>query len=188
MRMKNIIVCNQKGGVGKSLIADELAFSFEKDNITTDFYNLDPQGGTIHKVHEEERAQVGIIDTPGALSEEMDTWLKAADLAIVPTRPTARDVETLLRMRDILKKKKLPVIYIINGINRWRASRDFKDWIYKEFEGERILQIPQSEVFVQAVLAEKSVVETAPDSPAAYAIRLLYQEVKKIIGIKNAND
>ena len=27
--MKTILVCNQKGGVGKSLVADEIAFSFD---------------------------------------------------------------------------------------------------------------------------------------------------------------
>lgn len=28
--MKTILVCNQKGGEGKSLVADEIAFSFER--------------------------------------------------------------------------------------------------------------------------------------------------------------
>lgn len=31
--MKTILVCNQKGGVGKSLVADEIAFSFERSGI-----------------------------------------------------------------------------------------------------------------------------------------------------------
>ena len=39
--MKNILVCNQKGGVGKSLIADELAFSFERSGIPVSFFDLD---------------------------------------------------------------------------------------------------------------------------------------------------
>lgn len=47
--MYNILVCNQKGGVGKSLIADELAFSFERSGIPLNFYDLDSQGGTIHR-------------------------------------------------------------------------------------------------------------------------------------------
>ena len=46
--MVNILVCNQKGGVGKSLIADELAFSFERSGVPVSFIDLDAQGGTVH--------------------------------------------------------------------------------------------------------------------------------------------
>lgn len=37
--MKTILVCNQKGGVGKSLVADEIAFSFERSGIPVSFYD-----------------------------------------------------------------------------------------------------------------------------------------------------
>lgn len=181
MRMKNILVCNQKGGVGKSLIADELAFAFERAGVSTSFYNLDPQGGTLHKGHERQDAQVAIIDTPGALSGEMEEWLKSADLAIVPTRPTGRDVETLQRMREVLRKANLPALYVVNGCNRWRACRDFCDWAKNEFAGETVLQIPQSEAFVQSVLAEKSVVEISPSSQAAKAVIGLFEEVQMML-------
>ena len=50
--MKTILVCNQKGGVGKSLVADEIAFSFERSGIPVSFYDLDTQGGTLHETHE----------------------------------------------------------------------------------------------------------------------------------------
>lgn len=56
--MKTILVCNQKGGVGKSLVADEIAFSFERSGIPVSFYDLDTQGGTLHETHEADAAQV----------------------------------------------------------------------------------------------------------------------------------
>lgn len=63
--MKTILVCNQKGGVGKSLVADEIAFSFERSGIPVSFYDLDAQGGTLHKTNEADGAQVAVVDTPG---------------------------------------------------------------------------------------------------------------------------
>ena len=58
--MKTILVCNQKGGVGKSLVADEIAFSFERSGIPVSFYDLDAQGGTLHRTHEADGAQVAV--------------------------------------------------------------------------------------------------------------------------------
>ena len=73
--MKTILVCNQKGGVGKSLVADEIAFSFERSGIPTSFYDLDAQGGTLHKTREVDGAEVAVVDTPGALQEALSEWL-----------------------------------------------------------------------------------------------------------------
>ena len=61
--MKTILVCNQKGGVGKSLVADEIAFSFERSGIPVSFYDLDTQGGTLHSMHEANGAEVAVVDT-----------------------------------------------------------------------------------------------------------------------------
>ena len=60
--MKTILVCNQKGGVGKSLVADEIAFSFERSGIPVSFYDLDAQGGTLHRTQEADGAQVAVVE------------------------------------------------------------------------------------------------------------------------------
>lgn len=86
--MKTILVCNQKGGVGKSLVADEIAFSFERSGIPVSFYDLDAQGGTLHRTREADGAQVAVVDTPGALQEALSEWLKEADVVVIPTRTT----------------------------------------------------------------------------------------------------
>lgn len=130
--MKTILVCNQKGGVGKSLVADEIAFSFERSGIPVSFYDLDTQGGTLHETHEADAAQVAVVDTPGALQEGLADWLKEADVVVIPTRTTSRDIEPLMRMRKaVFKNSHAKIVYVMNGWNRFKASRDFMEW----FEG-----------------------------------------------------
>lgn len=127
--MKTILVCNQKGGVGKSLVADEIAFSFERSGIPVSFYDLDAQGGTLHKTNEADGAQVAVVDTPGALQEALSDWLKEADVVVIPTRTTSRDIEPLMRMRKaVFKHGRAKIVYVMNGWNRFKASRDFMEW------------------------------------------------------------
>ena len=68
------------------------------------FYDLDTQGGTLHKTHEADGAQVAVVDTPGALQEGLADWLKEADVVVIPTRTTSRDIEPLMRMRKAVFK------------------------------------------------------------------------------------
>ena len=122
--MKTILVCNQKGGVGKSLCADEIAFSFERSGIPVSFYDLDTQGGTLHKTHEAEGAQVAVVDTPGALQEGLADWLREADVVVIPTRTTSRDIEPLMRMRKaVFKNGRAKSVYVMNGWNRFKAAK-----------------------------------------------------------------
>lgn len=74
--MKTILVCNQKGGMGKSLVVDEVAFSFECSGILVSFYDLDAQGATLHRTHEADGRQVAVVDTSGALQEALSDWLR----------------------------------------------------------------------------------------------------------------
>ena len=130
--MKNILICNQKGGVGKSLIADELAFSFERSQIPLSFFDLDRQGGTIHQTAQRVQAQAAVIDTPGALQRQLGEWIAHADVIVIPTRTTSRDIEPLMRMQravDAGARPGVPVVCVLNGWNRWRASADFLEWL-----------------------------------------------------------
>lgn len=180
--MKNILVCNQKGGVGKSLISDELAFSFERSGIPISFYDLDSQGGTIHRSREREDAQVGIIDTPGVLQQRLKDWIAEADMIIIPTRTTSRDIEPLQRMQKAVRGVDGPILYVLNGWNRWRASRDFLEWFRGTVGDALICKLPQSEQFVQAGAAGVSIVEHARRGPAVRATLELCNAVRKLVG------
>ena len=176
--MKNILISNTKGGVGKSLIADELAFSFERTDIPYNFYDLDSQGGTLHRTSKKENATVSVIDTPATLNDQLGQWISSADLIIIPTRTTSRDIEEIVNRNN----NKCNVIYVLNAFNRWRASNDFYEWLSR-YVNSTILFLPQSELFVQASAYRKSVVDYAPKSKAAIAILELCNKVREFLNI-----
>lgn len=185
--MVNILVCNQKGGVGKSLIADELAFSFERSKVPVSFVDLDAQGGTIHQTDQREDAKVTVVDTPGALQAELKDWIAAADIIIIPTRTTSRDIEPLMRMQQAVgaaQRAGKPVVYVLNGWNRWRASSDFLEWFKGNSGDVPIYKLPQSEQFVQAGASGVSVVEYARHGAAVKATLELCNAVRALAGFK----
>ena len=181
--MKTILVCNQKGGVGKSLVADEIAFSFERSGIPVSFYDLDAQGGTLHRTQEADGAEVAVVDTPGALQEALSEWLREADVVVIPTRTTSRDIEPLMRMRKaVFKHSRAKIVYVMNGWNRFKASRDFMEWFGGLAGDQTVVTLPQSEAFVQAGAAGVSVVEFDRRGKAARATRELVDTVREAAG------
>ncbi len=184
--MKKVLICAQKGGVGKSTISDELAFSFERSGIPMAFLDLDVQGGTIHKTNRDESAEVAVIDTPGMLSPQLGEWLAEADVIVVPMRTTSRDIEPLWRMKTAVEAagKSDRVIYVINGWTRFKASADFLPW-FRGACGEDVplFRLPQSEMFVQAGAAGRSVVGYGRKrTPAGEAVLELCDAVREMVG------
>lgn len=163
--MKNILFLGQKGGTGKSTLSAEMVFSFKRTDTPSAFYDLDQQG-QILEGYEDKSAKVAVIDTPGALLEDMPKWIAEADVIILPTRASALDIPPLLRTYDIVKanrKKKAKIILLVNGFTRFTACRDFMEWIeQQDFDVYDILTIPQSEIVIQASAGTKSIVEFAP--------------------------
>lgn len=178
----NMLVCNQKGGVGKSMVADELAFSFARSGIPFSFVDMDGQGGTLHGTVEVPGAAAAVIDTPGALQEELRQWMEAADIIVIPTRPSTRDIAPLQRMLTAAEQTDAKVIAAVNFWTRYRASADFCSWLQDAEPKLQFCRIPQSEMFLQAAAAGMSVVEYARRSRAAGAVLDLCNAVRAAAG------
>jgi len=181
--MKSVLICNQKGGSGKSTIADNLAWSLERTGTPYSFYDLDGQGGVVHETAEAPDAAVAIIDTPGALQPQLREWITEAGVILIPTKMTRMDMQPLQRMMALVRTAGCPVLYILNGANRFRAAAAFEEW-FREAAGEaEILKLPQSEQIVQAAAYGISVVEYAPKSPAAAAMLDIVNAVWSKLGL-----
>ena len=193
--MKNIVIVNQKGGCGKTLVASNLIASLidsEKHGKKVSYclYDLDGQGGLQYDPVEMPDAVVSIVDTPGALQADMGEWVKDADLIIIPTRPTLTDIPATERTIDVVKEnntRNVPVIYVINGMNRFRATQEFMEYFMAEHEGDLVFGLPQSEAFIQSALAGVTIQEYNSKCPAALAMKKLTDAVWDVLGIEIAS-
>ncbi|MEE1033787.1 MAG: ParA family protein [Agathobacter sp.] len=187
--MKNVLVCNQKGGVGKTLIADELAFAFERDGIPCNFYDLDCQGSAIHDSKLDPDAVVSIIDTPGALQPEMIKWFEESDFIIVPTMMSNRDVTPLERMIELLDpfKGKKPILFVFNRWNRFNISKDFIGWFNTLYPDLKTACISDTTDFNQAGARGESIFDFKPSNPACKQIDHIYGAIKYELNIKSGN-
>lgn len=111
------MIINRKGGVGKKLVADELAFALDAKNVPYCFYDLDGQSGTLHETVEMDDADISIIDTPGSLQGEMGEWVKDADVVIIPMCPSVTDMPAAETTIDLVKRNApdTPIVYLVNG-------------------------------------------------------------------------
>lgn len=184
--MKTVLVCNQKGGVGKTLISDELVYAFERDEIPHNYFDLDTQGGSLHKQITNDDAIVQVIDTPGAIQEDLINWIEQADMIIVPTKLTLRDVPPLQTMIEILEpyKDKKPILYVLNGWNRYTSSKQFTDWFAQTYPDLKSTILCQSEHFNYAAALGESVYDYKTDSTPAQQIYYIYSAIKFELGIK----
>ena len=179
MKEKVILIANQKGGVGKTLIADELAFALDRQKIPYNLYDLDQQGGSVHGQTESSNAKVTIVDTPGALQKEMLEWMQSSDLIIIPTKMTPRDMPPLETMIDLVNQDtvKASVIYVFNGWNRYKATQEFEEWFKESYPDAKTIELPQSEAFTQAALNGQSVIDYKASGKPAEQISALVKMV-----------
>lgn len=188
--MQNILVMSQKGGCGKSTIADELAFALERRDVPFAFYSLDEQGDSLHETQEPDDARVAVIDTPGSLSDDTPDMIRDADVIVVPTRASGRDMTALQRTRDLIANTSpdVPVIIVMNGWNRWNNAKDFRAWLEDDLrDAEQILTLSQSDNIPKAEAAGESVIGYAPRSKSySEIVNIITAVFEKLEGVPHA--
>ena len=167
--MYTILMLNQKGGVGKTTIADELSFALERRGKTVAFVTTDPQGGSVHEV----------CDDPD-FAEECDFQVvDTANLILVPMLPSTRDMEPTLRTLDIVRESGTGAkAYVI--VNNFYAYGTLDRQLVEYLEGEGvpiIAKIPRAVALSRAAAAGVSVAEYDPKSHVVAPIELLADSV-----------
>jgi len=117
---KTIIIAHQKGGVGKSTLALNLAYWFSK-NVRTALTDTDPQGSTMQLKdivsgieilpYSEAKKYIKnydvlFVDTPPYISDTMLKLFIEADFVLIPTKAGVPDIMAIKATIDLFKDAK----------------------------------------------------------------------------------
>ena len=201
-----ISIVNQKGGVGKTTIAINLAASLARKNLSMVLIDADPQGSaiqwhavennqafdilhhpdTLNKTDIEELAQnydYVVIDAPPAISDITRAILAFTDLAVVPLTPSSLDVWSCSGTVEMIKeiqqfKPNLDVKLLINRkIPGTRVGREAREMV-RVFDLDILAsELCQRVAFIDAMTSGVSVMQYAPSSKAAKEVESLCEEI-----------
>ena len=203
--MRTIALITQKGGSGKSTLSASLAVEAQANRETVFLVDMDPQrslstwarnrsddrlgveaieaGQLASVLGTLERSQVTltILDTPASLTDASEAAMRAADLVLIPVRPSVFDIwaseATWRRARDLEK----PFAFVLNQCPIVQGNRRLRDAAAALEEMGGILQpmITTRVDYQEAILRGLGPTEVNPIGPAADEVRQLWASLRR---------
>lgn len=207
-----VSLLNQKGGVGKTTIAVNLAMGLALKGYRVMLVDADPQGSSLTWsgnregqapfpvvgipkpiLHKELPKLVGdydfiIVDGPPRVYEVTRSVILASDLILIPVTPSPYDVwateETVKVIHEVLPfKEDLKTFFTINRkIMNTVIGRDVIEALANYDFPVLQSRLSQRVSFAETAGEGKTVLEVEPDSVASAEIRALIEEVLEELG------
>jgi len=200
--MQTLAIVSQKGGAGKTTLSFHLAVEAERQGLPCVLLDTDPQtsarrwadrrSGNVPEVVAapssrlpqliEAAAKGGaalvVIDTPPHADQSALQAMRAADLVLVPVRPSALDLDSIMATLDLAEIARCPVLSVINHASHNGPSADEARSVMVK-RGAQVAQqvIRQRVALHHGVAAGLTAQEYEPDGKAAGEIAALFLEV-----------
>ena len=207
--MRTIVLATQKGGSGKSTLTIGLAVAAMEDAQRVAVIETDPQGTVSNWARrrtspepridcagsrsEIERAllalnhngfMLAVIDTPATNNDVSASAIGAADLCLIPARPSPADIEAALPTLRTIRKLGKPFAFVLNQAPP-RGYRLGEAATALHTTGMLALPyIVQRNDHQDALGAGFAVTEFAPHDKAAQEIRDLWRWVKQQLSME----
>lgn len=208
--MKVVIIASQKGGVGKSMLAVNLAIAAERDGLSAIIIDLDPQASASSFGDIRERdspaivavpparlehalqaaaaggADIAILDTAPHAGADALAAARAADMVIIPCRVAFFDLRAIGATADIAKLAGKPSAVVFNAAPP-RAAVLLEE-ARKAAAVHGLATSPaivsQRAAFGHSLTAGQGVQEFEPTGKAAEEIEQLYRWLARKISLK----
>jgi len=203
--MRIVAFVTQKGGSGKSTLASSLAVAAQEMKETVCGIDMDPQASLMSWSKTRRASDVAvaasgaarlpsvlaqmkakgctlaIIDTPGAEGPASAAAMAAADLNIVPSRPSMFDLWASAKTRAALKEVGGDFVFLLNQCPPAQQSARVKDGVETlEEMGGLISPLILSRVdYQEAARCGWGVTELHPSGPAADEMRSLWASIRR---------
>ncbi len=199
--MFTVAMVNQKGGSGKSTMAECLAVAAYLDDKAVAILDMDPQGSAYKWSRRRQEpnppvesvtpanyadqwqclrdagAELVIFDTPARLSDHTTGPIELADLAIIPTKTTMKDLERVRASYDLVTKTSDTRTFVV--INQTRPQGDRADQSINFLTSMGFTICPHSfghrVAYEDADTTGQTPQETEPRGKAASEILSVYQ-------------
>ncbi len=201
-----ISLVNQKGGVGKSTAAINLAASLTRKNCKLVFIDTDPQGSAVrwHTIENNKAFEIKhhprpishqdlnelawdcdhvLIDAPPANGDITQSILAITDLAIIPLSPSPVDMwscDKTLKMINEQEKQNTSLkskLLVCRKIPGTKLGREARETMGVFDTDIFETELCQRVAYIEAMNAGVSVMQYAPNSKAALEIENLGQEI-----------